>query len=141
VIRIFVKIQVVKSFFKLFLVAAIFAVSCGKDDENGSGVVKGTNKLIVSVVHHTYSIPGIEVYLKYNATEFPGTDTTKYEWMDLSDNSGIAEFENLFEGNYFIYAKGLDQQIGLFVAGASQVVLNSSSITNNEAYVTLYVTE
>ena len=88
-----------KNIIKFFLLASILFVSCKKDSEHdatGHVVVKGINKLIVSVVHHTYSISNVRVYLKNNATEFPGTDTTKYEWNMVSDDSGIAVFENLF---------------------------------------------
>ena len=127
-------------FILLFIGTMLFA-SCEKKEELNNQVVKGTNKLIVSVKHHTLSLQGINVYLKFNATEFPGTDTTLYDWVSISNNSGIAVFENLFEGNYFLYAKGLDTNISMQVIGASGAVLNSSTITNNEAYVTLYVTE
>ncbi len=131
-------------FLRLFLITSLLFISCKKNEElNSSGqvVVKGTNRLIVSVVHHTYSLSGIRVYLKNNAVEFPGTDTSVYDWNTLSDPSGIAVFENLFEGNYFLYAEGFDQNIGENVIGASPALLNSSTITNKEVYVTLYVTE
>jgi len=128
----------------LFLLASLVFISCEKNEEhNGSGqvIVTGKNKLIVSVMHHTRSLSGIRVYLKYNATEYPGSDTTIYESKTTSDNSGIAVFENLFEGNYFLYGKGIDQGIGMTVIGAAPAVLNSSTITNNEVYIPLYVTE
>ena len=127
----------------LFAVSMMFS-SCEKKEElnsQGQIVVKGTNMLKVSVMHHTLPLKGINVYLKFNATEFPGTDTSLYEWSSVSNNSGIAVFESLFEGNYFLYAKGLDTNIGQEVMGASGAALNSSTLTNNEAYVTLYVTE
>ena len=46
-----------------------------------------------------------------------------------------------FEGNYFLYAEGFDQNIGMNVIGGSPIQLNSTTIANNELYVTLYVTE
>ncbi|MEO8087877.1 MAG: hypothetical protein ABI763_13720 [Bacteroidota bacterium] len=127
-----------------FLLASLVLNSCDKKEElNSSGqvVVTGKNKLIVSIMHHTRSLSDIHVYLKYNATEYPGNDTTVYEWHTTSDNSGIAVFDKLFEGNYFLYGEGVDQGIGLHVIGAAPAVLNSSTITNNEVYITLYVTE
>ena len=131
------------SILKLFLLAAVLLVSCGKDDtSNGPGpILTGKNKLVVSVIHHTYAVAGVSVFLKNNATEFPGFDSTMYEWQATSDPSGIAVFENLFEGNYFLYAKGFDPFVGLEVIGAAPAVLNSSTLTNNEIYVTLSVTE
>ena len=129
--------------FKLFLLAAVLLVSCGKDDHSGGPgpILTGKNKLVVSVMHHTYAVAGVNVFLKNNATEFPGPDTSLYEWQATSDPSGIAVFENLFEGNYFLYAKGFDPFVGREVIGAAPALLNSNTLTNNEIYVTLYVTE
>lgn len=130
--------------FKFFFIVSLFFVSCKKNEEHnnaGQVIVKGTNKLIVTVAHHTYTLPDIHVYLKNNTTVFPGSDTSLYEWNTLSDPSGIAVFEDLFPGNYFLYAEGFDQGIGMNVIGASPAILNSSTLVNNELYVTLYVTE
>jgi len=127
-----------------FLLIALLFTSCGKDENTDSAghiVVKGTNKLIVSVMHHSMALPGIRVYLKNNAVEFPGTDVGVYDWHTQSDNSGIASFENLFQGNYFLYAEGFDQNVGMNVMGATPAVINSSTVSGNELYVTLYVTE
>ena len=130
-----------KFFSRFLLLVFVLFASCKKDGKDATAMVKGTNRIIVSVYHHTVALPGIQVYLKYNVTEFPGTDLSVYDWNTTSDNSGVAVFENLFEGNYFLYAKGFDQNIGMNVIGASPVVLNSSTISNNEVYITLYVTE
>ncbi len=128
----------------LFLLTSILFAACKKNEEhNDSGqvVIRGTNRLIVSVMHHTWAVTNADLFLKNNAVEFPGTDTLLYNWKKTSDISGIAVFDNLFEGNYFLYAKGFDQVFGANVIGASPAVLNSSTLTNNEIYVTLYVTE
>ena len=128
----------------IFFFGCLFFVSCKKNDDynnEGQVIVKGTNKLIVTVAHHTYTLPDIRVYLKNNTTVFPGSDTSLYEWNLLSDPSGIAVFKDLFPGNYFLYAEGFDQGIGMNVIGATPAILNSSTLINNELYVTLYVTE
>lgn len=130
--------------FRLLLITGLLFLSCNKNDEHndaGQVIVKGTNKLIVTVTHHTYNLPDIEVYLKYNTTTFPGTDTSLYDWNTRSDPSGIAVFDNMFQGNYFLYAKGFDTGIGENVIGASPVVLSSTTLVNNELYITLFVTE
>ena len=130
--------------FHLLLVLSLLFFSCRKsEDHNSDGqvIVTGKNKLIVTVMHHTWAVPNVNVFLKNNATVFPGTDTAVYDWKKPSDNSGIAVFENLFEGNYFLYAEGFDQTWGAEVMGAAPAAINSSTITNNEVYVTLYVTE
>ena len=126
------------------LFRSLLFIACKKnEDHNSSGqlIVKGTNRLIVTVAHHTYNLSGIDVYLKYNTTVFPGSDTTLYDWHIASDASGIAVFDNLFEGNYFLYAKGFDPGVGAIVMGAAPAVLNSGTLTNHELYLTLYVTE
>jgi len=92
-------------------------------------------------MHHERILQGIPVYLKFNATEFPGHDTTLYDWNKTSDISGVAVFDEMFEGNYFLYGKGIDTGIGLEVMGASALVVNDSTTVNNEIYVTLLVTE
>lgn len=132
--------MVMRKFIITSLIAALLFISCNKSDDN-QGSVTGTNRIIVTVIHHTYVVPNMRIFLKNNATEYPGSDTTLYNWKTSSDASGTAIFNNLFEGNYFLYATGFDQQIGLNVIGASPVVLNSSTLSNNELYITLNVTE
>jgi hypothetical protein len=133
-----------KSFGKLFLLVILLFISCKKDvqrDEDGHIIVKGSNRLIVTLVHHSWAVTNVSVWLKNNATEFPGTDTMVYDWNTTSDLSGVAVFENLFPGNYFLYAKGFDATWGGEVHGYYPVVLNSTTITNNESYITLLVSE
>ncbi len=133
-----------KKFQKLFLAFCFLFIGCEKNsqhDEAGNIIVKGTNKLIVTAMHHTWAVGNVRVFLKKDATEFPGTDTTLYDLKTTADGSGVALFENLFQGNYFLYAKGFDVTWGANVMGAAAAPLNSSTLTNNEAYVTMYVSE
>jgi hypothetical protein len=123
----------------LFLVI-LTSSSCKKESPNGS-VVRGKYSIIVTVKHHDRILQGIPVYLKNNATEFPGHDTTLYDWSKTSDISGVAYFKEMFGGNYFVYGKGLDSGIGLEVMGAVALSLSDSTTVNNEVYVTLFVTE
>lgn len=137
------KVKRIRIVVLIFAAGFIFS-GCKKDEQKdnaGNVVVHGTNRLIVSVYHHTIALQGISIFLKNNATEFPGTDTTLYNWKTTSDNSGIAVFENLFPGNYFLFGSGIDQNISMQVIGAAPAALNSTTLTNNEAYITLYVTE
>jgi hypothetical protein len=123
----------------LLLLFILVNTSCKKDDANG--VVKGNKNIIVTVWHHERILSGIKLYLKYNATEFPGNDSTLYDWSATSDLSGVAQFNDLFNGNYFLYGKGIDTGIGLEVIGGAVVNLNDSTTVNNEIYVRLMVTE
>jgi hypothetical protein len=122
--------------FLIFLLSS----SCKKESPTGS-IVKGNYSIIVTVKHHDRILQGIPVYLKNNATEFPGHDTSLYDWNKTSDLSGIAFFNELFGGNYFLYGKGIDSAIGMEVIGAAAVSLSDSTTVNNEVYVTLFVTE
>jgi hypothetical protein len=129
-----------KYFLSLFLLIVFVNSSCKKEGPTG-GVVTGKYSIIVTVMHHERILKDIPVYLKYNATEFPGHDTSLYDWTKTSDLSGIVYFDKLFEGNYFLYGKGIDGGIGVEVIGGASVVVNASTTVNNEIYDTLMVTE
>ena len=128
-----------KHFLTLFLLI-LCITSCKKEDPSG-GVITGKYSLIVTVMHHERILKDIPVYVKYNSTEFPGHDTSLYDWSKPSDLSGVAYFDKLFEGDYFLYGKGIDSAIGLEVIGGASVALYDSTTVNNEVYVTLMVTE
>jgi len=127
-------------FTTLFLLLVLVTSSCKKEGPE-DGVVKGTKKIIVTVKHHSRILPGITVYLKYNATEFPGADSTLYDWNKTSDVSGVAVFEDLFDGNYFLYGKGIDEVIHLEVIGGATLLVNNSTTVNDQLEFTLMVTE
>ena len=130
--------------FKIFVLTILLFTGCEKDAERNSDghiIVKGSNRLIVSVIHHTWAVTNIQVWLKEDATEFPGTNTSLYDWSATTDAGGTAIFNELFPGNYFLYAKGFDTVFGAEVHGYYPVVLNESTLSNNELYFTLYVSE
>ena len=133
-------INSMKYFLSLFLWVVLISSSCKKETPTGE-LIKGKNKIIVTVMHHERILQGIPVYVKFNATEFPGHDTTMYDWNKTSDLSGVAFFEDMFDGNYFIYGKGIDTGIGVEVMGAAALAVYDSTTVNNEIYVTLMVTE
>ncbi len=117
--------------------------SCKKDDgPSGSGpIVKGSISLEAHAVHHTWDVYGIMIYLKRNATEFPGNDTSVYEYSGVADSYGKYTFENLYPGNYFVYAAGFDNIWGDNVAGYAAVVLDNTHLTDNQAKITIIVSE
>jgi hypothetical protein len=119
-------------------------VSCKKKNDtnpDGSAIVKGSITLSVTVMHHTWPVTGISVFMKKNAEAYPGPDTTLYEWTAQTDASGIVLIRDLFPGKYFLYAKGFDSTFGANVAGYLPIDLNSSTVQNNEAYFTMAVSE
>jgi hypothetical protein len=119
-------------------------LSCKKNNETnaaGNVVVHGYITLSVSVMHHTWPVSNISVFLKKDAVAYPGPDTTLYQWRRVSDASGMAVFTELFPGKYFLYAKGYDSVFGDDVIGYMPIELNSSTAANNEAYCTIMVSE
>ncbi len=115
-------------------VFAIIFISCKKDgirNPDGTVVVQGNITLSVHNYHHSWAVPYVHVYLKKNAVEFPGRDSTKYEYSVQADSDGNAVFTNLYPGNYYLYATGNDYYFGAWVRGQSAVVLNSTTLVNN----------
>jgi len=117
--------------------------SCKKESTvSGSGpIVKGTISLEAHAVHHNWDVYGIMIYLKKNVTDFPGKDSSVYEYRGLADSYGKFTFENLYPGNYYVYASGFDNIWGSNVTGYAPVVLNNSNLTGNHAEVTIIVSE
>jgi hypothetical protein len=127
----------------LFASVAIFsASSCKKDkDEDpqpacvaGPG---GQVELALYVRHHDSLIPGASVYIKYNATEFPGADTTVYDISLVTGTTdhglGHTHIAGMNCGRYYIYSAGYDSTISDSVYGGIpvNVTQTTGSITIN----------
>lgn len=129
----------------LFLIASVFFVGCKKDntlhDANGNVIVQGKLILKIQAKHHSWGVPYLPIYLKKDATTWPGTDSTKYELNTTADNEGKCEFDHLYPGNYYIYAHGYDMIFGRYVIGYAPVQLNSTTAPNNELDFILNVSE
>jgi len=127
------------------LLAVILFAGCKKDNavqnESGQVVVEGKMTLKVQAKHHWWGVPYLPVYLKRNATSWPGTDSTKYELKATADNDGNCEFDHLFPGSYYLYAHGYDAVFGMDVTGYGPVQLNSTTAPNNELDFILNVSE
>jgi|GEM_PF-3016920 len=65
------------------------------------------------------TVPGCEVYLKYDATEYPGASIplSDYNEKVLADHGGHAQFINLKKGYYYILVTGRDTMTGDSVTG------------------------
>ncbi len=129
----------------LLFVLFLFA-SCKKDTitKNGNGqvVVQGNITLKIRAMHHWWGVSYLPVYLKKNATaEWPGPDSSRYEFNTLCDNEGNCEFDHLFPGNYYIYAHGYDPFFGMNVIGYDSIHLDASTAPGNESDYTLTVSE
>jgi hypothetical protein len=75
-------------------------VSCRKAGKGGEASISG------KVLHHETLMANARVFIKYNASEFPGADTTKYDDFVKADNLGNYTFKALKRGRYFLYGVG-----------------------------------
>jgi hypothetical protein len=105
------------------------------------GTVKGNITLYLTVQHHSWVIPGTQVYMKSYTTEFPGTNPSAYNLKTVTAANGIAEFKELTFGNYYLYTRGWDPVFADTVHGYMPVVLDKISVVGNRLDVMLYVTE
>ena len=119
----------------------VLLASCQKKEAGTAPVVQGSIDLEVHAVHHTWDVSGIFMYLKRNAADFPGTDSSIYDFKGQADGYGRMTFEHLYPGTYYVYASGYDSRWGDNVRGEQQVVLNGQTVVDNKATLTLYVSE
>ncbi len=69
----------------------------------------GQLTMVFKMLHHSRPIPGCRLFIKYNASEFPGADTTKYDYAVTAENtSAFASVDSLNCGSYYVYAIGID---------------------------------
>lgn len=106
----------------LVIITALFS-SCVKEGPGGKAVITGTVK------HHAQPIPGAVVYIKYNATESPGSNTTYYDASVTADAQAHYEFVNLKRGDYFLFGIGYDSAIIATVAGGIPVHISKKNET------------
>jgi len=113
----------------LIFSSILFFTQCKKNQTGGKATVKGT------VVHHNKPIPDAYVYIKFNTTEFPGSDYTKYDTYVQADASGNYTIP-LYKGSYYLFAKGYDLDIPapfLVEGGLSVSVRNKENLTKTIA--------
>ena len=93
-------------FIKLSFIICLLAciTACKKNQLGGKATLKGV------VAHHGEPIPNAVVYIKFNTSEFPGTNTDAYDTSVSTDSNGNYSI-NFYKGTYYIYAVGLDMDI------------------------------
>lgn len=122
--------KVLTSFF-LYLVPIVFlTMSCHKEGIGGKSSVDGI------VNHHSKPIPNAVVYIKYGATDFPGTNVNAYDDHTTADANARYEYYNLRMGNYYLYAVGYDNSIFQTVSGGVAVKLNYDKSYTTDVPVT-----
>ena len=100
-----------------FVLTCILTFSCTKEGSGGKSSVSG------SVRHHETLIPNSTVYIKYNATEFPGTDIGKYDASVTTGADAQYQFKDLRKGDYYLYGVGYDNAGAYIVTGGIAVKL------------------
>lgn len=90
-----------KKIYWIPLLLVLFFYACKKNQLGGKSTIKGV------VAHHSKKIPNAMVYIKFNATEFPGKDVNTYDANTKSDVNGTFSF-TCYKGDYYLYAVGYD---------------------------------
>jgi len=121
-----------------FLIIGVSSVLLSACCKGGSG---GDASITAFPFHHTKPIPGVTVYVKYDATEFPGASPSSY---DINFKAGATDLSvkctGLTCGNYYLYGVGYDSSISQIVSGGMNVKISYSDRKNN-ANVNLAITE
>ena len=117
---------------KFIFLPALFIVmlsSCKKNELGGTSTIKGT------VMHHSKLITKASVFIKFNAKEFPGADTTKYDEKVRVDANGSYSFK-CYKGDYYLYSFGYDYGIPApyeVIGGAPVHIRKNESVEINLA--------
>lgn len=123
-----------------FIALLLFlTLSCKK--ENTLKPISGNLQLKVRAMHHSWGVPYLPIYLKKNATEWPGNDTTAYDLKATADAEGNVIFTNLSLGNYYLFGSGYDPIFMMPVSGYSPVSLSTSNSADGVVNKIFYVSE
>lgn len=116
----------------LLVLFSLIFFQCKKNKIGGTAEISGR------VFHHAKPIANASIFIKYNAKEFPGNDTTKYDERLKADAQGNYTIK-VYKGDYFLFAFGKDFDIPspYYVKGGVSV-----SIRNREKVeINLAITE
>lgn len=105
-------------------------VACTKEGTGGKSAVTGY------VSHHNHKIANAVVYIKYDATEFPGADVSVYDASVTADATGYYLIKDLEKGDYYLYGTGYDNLIQENVGGGIGVKLKRNKTTTTDIPVT-----
>jgi hypothetical protein len=115
----------------IFLLLVFFlAISCNKNELGGKSTITGT------VIHHSKAIPNATIFIKFNAKDFPGKDSTLYDEKVRCDADGVFTVK-CYKGDYFLYARGMDLSIlPPTVSGGINVNIRNNETVNADIAVT-----
>jgi hypothetical protein len=117
---------------RILCLALLLLCACKKNALGGDATISGT------VVHHSKHIGGSKVYIKFNATEFPGSDVNAYDASTTAGSDGNYSF-SVYKGDYYLYAVGEDRAVPppYIVKGGTPVHIRSGE----KVEATIAVTE
>lgn len=117
----------------LVLLATFIVTGCKKEKDCEDPGTGGYVTLVCFPQHHGDPIPGASVYIKFDADEFPGSNTALYE---ISANAATASddfvsISGLKCGQYYIYSTGYDSTIFDAVKGGIPYFIEQKEGTIN----------
>ncbi len=121
----------------LLIFLLIAHMSCKKSAPEGP-VFLGT-RVCLNTQHHERSLPGVEVYIKYGAVEFPGYENLSvYDTMLVSDQFGEVCFPVVPLGEHWFIGYGHDDLLDEPVRGSLPIEIIS---LHHPRDTVLYVSE
>ncbi|MCX8080848.1 MAG: hypothetical protein N3F09_06385 [Bacteroidia bacterium] len=114
------------------LLIFIIGYSCKKNQVGGKSDIQGVVK------HHASVMPGARVFVKYGTEDFPGPDTTRYDYMVKADEQGKFKI-SFYKGKYYLYAVVFDYSLNPPAWTVGGLPLNLR--TNEDMSIILAVTE
>lgn len=109
----------------ILTVALITVSACKKEaGPDGDATITG------HVKHHDDAIPNATVYIKYGATELPGTDPGDYDdETTASASDAHYSFNGLQRGDYYLFAIGYDSSCVCEVIGGVSISIEEKNET------------
>lgn len=115
--------------YPVLMLLFITLLACRKNQLGGKSVIEGR------VAHHGKAIANAMVYVKLNAKEFPGADSSKYEGKFRANPDGYFRI-TCYQGDYYLYATGIDLQAQpLYVHGGIPVHIRKNETVESDIAV------
>ena len=112
-----------------FLSAVFIILTLAACCKGGGG---GDATITASPYHHSKAITGSIVYVKYDATEYPGADPANYSTYFSAAASDVpVKCTGLKCGDYYLYCVGYDNAISQKVSGGLHVKIKFGDRKSN----------
>ncbi len=107
------------------LLAALLLFSLNSCRREGQ---TGELKLTVNPKHHDLKLKGATIYVRYGATDLPGTSPTDFDLkVESAADAEFVTIEKLRNGDYFLYGIGYDSTISQTVSGGIHIKLKGKT--------------